>query len=182
MSVSSPVRITTPVDEAGGGVITSNALHAKAHRGEIFTSSYKNPDASLIADNANFDLLIVPNATNEVVMAYRVSSTGAYEIAIYESTTVSDNGTSLPARNRSRPKAVAISSTAQVYHTPTVTNVGQLLLNEVGSGVLGGPNVSPLTADNEWILKASVTYLIRVINRSGSAQSISALLNWFEEE
>jgi hypothetical protein len=181
MNTSSPVRITDPVDEAGGGIITSNALHAKAHKGEIFTSSYKNPDASLIADNANLDLLLVPNATNEVVLAYRVSSTGAYEIAFYEDVTVSDNGTPLPARNRSRPKSVAISSTAQVYHTPTVTNAGQLLLNEVGSGVLGGPNISPPAADNEWILKASIPYLIRIINRSGSAQSMSTIVNWFEE-
>ncbi|MHA2068109.1 MAG: hypothetical protein ACXABY_27425 [Candidatus Thorarchaeota archaeon] len=181
MSGSNPVRIVGPVDKAGGGLIVSDARHAKAHEGEVFVSSYKSPDASLIADNASLDVLIIPDASHEVVMAYRLSSTGAYELAFYEDTTISSNGTELPARNRSRPKAVAIAATAKAYHTPTVTVVGQLLLNEVVSGVLGGPNVSPITADNEWILKASVPYLIRIINRSGSAQSMSIVISWYEE-
>lgn len=175
MKRSDPIRIVQPTD-VDGRVIFSDADHAKIHLGELFTSSYKNPDASPVADNANFDVLIITPADLSVNMTYEVTATGAYELAIYEDTTVTDNGTLLSRMNRNRILSHKKAKTL-VYHTPTVTNVGLLLLNEASNGLLGGVN----RGEKEWILKPSTRYLVRLINRAGSAQSMSTIVSWYEE-
>lgn len=175
IGASSPVRIVEPITPLGDGIVFANPSYAKIFQAKLFTASYKNPDAAPIADNANLDVLLVTPPINTATIDYRVSSTSAFELTIYEDTVTTNDGTPLPRRNRSRPLA-RNRAEALTYHTPTITNVGTLLLNEV-SGILGGP----IREEDRWVLKPNSKYLIRMINRSGAAQSMSITVNWFEE-
>lgn len=172
MTPSNPVRIEKPKGEHGG-VAMATRLQALIDVGRVFISSYKNPDASQIADNDNLDVLFV-TGDKPAEVYIKLSATGAFEYALYEDTTVSDNGTTLARRNRNRNHA-SIAPTVSTYHTPTVTNVGNLLDNELLAGILGGA-----ASGEHWDLKPSTNYLIRIINRAGSAQSMSIAATWID--
>lgn len=148
-------------------------LHQKVHEGELFTASYKTPDGAPVADNASLDILI-RTGTAAPHIEFTVSCAQAYEAILYESTTVTDNGTQLSERNRNRRSNK--TSVVDAFHTPTVTATGNLILHELASGILGGVSRS----EEEWILKPNTNYLLRLTNRAGSAQPMSAKVDWYE--
>lgn len=107
--------------------------------------------------------------------------TGDTDLAFFEDTTISDDGSSENVINMNRDSA-KLSNTF-VFQAPTVTGVGTELFNV---SFPGGEKKDSTSGSGGtqlgWILKPSSNYLIRITNQSGNAQTISALINIVETE
>lgn len=174
IGASDPIRIIFPISDEGE-VIIADRRQAIIHPGLEWVSSYKNPDATEIVDNANFDLLFV-TVNSKARFNYRVNASQVYELSFYENPTVTNNGVALFRRNYNR-LLVQNRPTARVYRTPIIGAVGDLLINEIAIGPSGGPG----DGFADWILSDNSTYLIRLTNRSGQAlASMSIVVTWDE--
>lgn len=97
-------------------------------------------------------------------------------VAIYEDTVVSANGTAVTSYNRNRNSANVAG--ALVYSTPTVTSVGTLLsAYKAGSGKAVGGEAR---GSAELVLKQNSQYLIRVTNDTTSNNWFDYLADWYE--
>lgn len=171
---SDPIRIVFPLSDEGE-VLIGDRRKALIHPGLEWVASFKNPDATPIANDANFDLLFV-TANSQTRFNYRVNASQIYELLFYENPTVTNNGTRLFRRNYNRPKAYN-RPTAQVFHTPIIGMVGDLLINEICNGPSGGPG----DGFADWVLSDNSAYLIRLTNRSGQAAAdMSIVVTWDE--
>lgn len=167
------------LDGISGAFVTISAVHAEVHEGATYQASYKSPDGAEIADNGVIEMLLQVGAKYAHTV-FSISCGGDSEVALYEGTTFSNAGTALSENNMKRPSG-AIASLAATY-TPTITLPGTLLLNDFIPGGTG-PRAAGGTArrDSEWILKPNTNYLIRGINRSGNAQPMSIVAQWYEK-
>lgn len=166
-------------DEEVGGLIITDSVHNEVHEGMMFQASYRSPDASDVADNGTLDLLVRVGADN-IHTAFEFVAGGDAEHAIYEGTTVTDSnfGTALSENNMNRGSI--ITTDVQVTHTPTINSIGTLLHNMFLPGGTGGQALgASIRTGTEWILAANTTYLLRLINRAGTAQPLCIVLQWY---
>jgi hypothetical protein len=153
--------------------------HHKVHEGDTWESSYKSPDASPIADNANLDILIVVGA-ERAHFTFEGACGGDAELLLYEAATASANGTRLADANMNR-NALNGPTTA-TYHSPTVTAAGNQLRNTfLPGGTRQQATGGTTRTGTEWILRTNTTYLLRLTNRAGSAQPASLAVQWYEK-
>lgn len=156
-----------------------NSPHHENHEGNHYEASYKSPDGADVGDNDNLDILIVTGA-QVAHMVWDIGAGGDAEVFHYEGVTTSDNGTLALQANTNR---LSVNTAVTIiYHTPTISNLGtQLPPNSYLPGGTGG-NAGGGTRDHdvEWILKKNTKYLLRVTNRSGQAQPIGTILQWYE--
>jgi hypothetical protein len=146
------------------------------HSGNSFVCrGYKD-----IASGGTYDLLIVTPDTSRLAHAtFQLFNATEIEYYFYINTVTSDNGTQLSCLNRNNNSAT--TPTTMVYHTPTVTDVGDLAAdNRFGNNrTFGGQAHST----EELILKRNTKYLIRTTNRtSGAANLFNYVLSWYEHE
>lgn len=170
------------VDREVWGLTTIDSVHRMVHKGRTFQASYKSPEGADIADNGNVTFLIKTGG-REVHFAYSPAAGGDTELVFYEETTVSSNGTSVSRVNMNRRNSIFVPSVL-VFHTPTVTGLGTLLQNILLPGGAGNPAASTpggaFRSDTEWELKENTNYIVRIINRAGSAQPMSIGVQWYE--
>jgi hypothetical protein len=174
-------------DLIGGAPMMIDWVHHHVHMGDTFQASFKTPEGSDIADNAALEILISP--TNEVIEAhttFMVAAGGDAELEFWEQTETSDDGTGLDERNMRRRRAGTNFATIRVFEGPTITVDGIRLHH---SFLPGGAGPAQFAAggtareDTEWVLALTApNYLIRVINRSGSAQPMSVVVQWYEHQ
>lgn len=156
-------------------------VHHKVHESVTFQSSYKTPEGSDVADDASQDWLIQVRADRVPHLVYEVACGGDAEVSLYEAPTVSSNGTALARVNMDRNSQGG--SDVLTFRDPTVTVVGNLIQNTL---IPGG--TQPRTGggvgrqNTEWLLRLNTLYLLRVTNRSGGAQPVSVLIQWYEKE
>jgi len=161
-------------------MVVIDYAHHKVHEGDTWESSYKTPDASPIADNANLDILIITGAVRPH-LTFEGACGGDAEIILYESATASANGTPLANANMDRNN-LSSGPTAAAYHTPTVTGVGnQLSISFLPGGTKNQATGGTARTGTEWILRTNTNYLIRITNRAGSAQPASLIVQWYEK-
>lgn len=163
-------------DKTSGATITVLLSHAHVHDGRMYEVSYKTPDGSPLADNDNIDFLFRPNASHSHFSFGSVAA-NPIEVLFYESSTITNVGTSLSVVGLNRIRTISPLSVA--YRTPTVSNVGNLLGARLQ--VWGISPLTPSFPETPWVLNMNTDYLIRVINRAGSAQDIGMIMQWFEE-
>lgn len=130
-----------------------------------------------VANGLSTDILLVTGNTDlHVHLNATVISESEASFCLYEDTTTSNDGTTVTAYNRNR-----LSSNLPVTitkHTPTVTGVGTCIWTKHwGSGKDAGAEVR---SENEFILKRSAKYLLRVTNATTNNNYISFLLNYYE--
>jgi len=158
------------VDPYGGQVLI-DMLHHEVHEGGAFSASFMQ---SVLAGN-NLDVLIVTGA-NELHLRFRVAILKKpMHVHLYEDTTVSANGTSVPIYNANRTSST--TSTTSVYYGPSVTGVG----TELELVYLPKEDMLGVTPLPEWILKPNSIYMLRVENASGNDADIGIALTWYEE-
>jgi len=159
------------VDEHSEALEMIDVGHAHIHEGKMFDVC----DLATISLGAYKDYLIVTGATKFIHIKITCSADGKGNIALYEDAVTSNNGTGMTEFNRNRVSANTPEAT--VFHTPTVSNVGTMLCDELfGSGNKSGGETR---ADNEWVLKQNAKYLVRV---SASVNiDVSTKINWYEE-
>jgi hypothetical protein len=155
--------------------------HHEVHEGDAYETSYKSPDPSPIADNALFDLLIQVGP-KPLHFTFDALAGGDAEILLYEGATVSATGTELNIFNLNRLQPDA-SSVIFAAHTPTLTATGTTLLNEFLPGGTGGQTAGGQSRDAfERIFRTGTAYMLRQVNRAGTAQPMSNHVQWYEEE
>jgi len=109
-------------------------------------------------------------------------SAGDIDIETFEGTTTSADGTAVAVfnRNRNSSNTPAIS----VSHTPTITADGtqihDRLVHPTDFGVGTSEGIVSPNLGEEWILKPSTKYLVRVTNNSGGAVKLTMEMLWYE--
>ena len=164
------------IDAATKSLSAISIDHLLAHDEKAFSFSYV---ASAVADAASAELLLITPATPEVHFIVYVRASGDSSVNLYEGADAVA-GTAITPVNRKRASALTAVTTAS--HTPTVTTDGTLIYQDVvfaSTSVLatGGGDGG---FDNEFILKPSTKYLLRITNTSGSAATIVAQPRWLE--
>lgn len=166
------------VDQFTGAIGSIDQEHLQIHNGNGYTIA----DRVLILNGGGvLDLLgIVPAATFPHFRQIQVASSGGpFDIDFYEGTTVSANGTEITAYNNNRNS----SNTPDLvtYSGPTVTDDGDLLETVYVPGTKQTGSLGS-EGSNEWLLKPSTNYMIRITNNtSGGGTSIFVTnIFWYE--
>lgn len=162
------------------GIISS--VHAHAHRGKVFHMAVKQTG---LADTASAEFLIrVPAAIYPHVHRFRVNlSAGDVDIVQYEGATITAPGTPVSTFNTNRNSSNVPSTL--IYGAPTVgadgTEIHRMWTPSMGTGIgQSQVGISDAEAGEEWILKPSTDYLMRITNNSGAALSFWAEMLWYE--
>ena len=167
------------IDADVGGIVVTDHVHHEVHEGEMFVSSFTVPHGSEIGNDKSQDFLIV-TAAKEAHIFFEVTTGGDAEVLFYEDATTSNDGTGLAELNMNRRSTETAVET--VFHTPTVSTTGTLLIHSFVAGGSGPQSSGGASrSDTEWILDTNSKYLLRVTNRSGSAIQLSAVFEWYSE-
>lgn len=167
-------------DEITGALATISTVHHEIHDGDTFQSSWKSPDASPIADNAVATMLLTTGARYPH-LTFEIAAGGDAEVRLYKNPTVTDVGTVNPSHNMNDGSSK--TATAMVTMAPTVTDVGeQKHICFLPGGTGGNSPGGTARQETEWILDIDSSYMIQATNRSGIAQPIGIVAQWYEEE
>ena len=148
--------------------------HQRIHNQQRF---FCNRYASGLSNGTNYDLSIVTHATTKAHMVIDARWLATGRVEIYEGATLSNNGTALTLTNRDRNSATV--GVTLLYHTPTVTNTGTLILASLHGTTTFDMQPLMNNFDTELILKTNTKYLIRMASTSGS-NAYSILWDWYE--
>lgn len=170
------------VDQYTGALTVIAETHRMTHEGFVFHADRK---VTGLADAGTDDMLIaVPAATFPHMHRIRINTgKGDIDITLYEGTTTSADGTAVTSfvtnRNSANTPDVVIT------HTPTVTGVGTAIhsawIPPTATGVgQSAEGVRGAEQGEEWLLKPSTKYLLRVTNNSGSTIDLWVELLWYE--
>lgn len=155
--------------------------HRMIHDGMAFHATHR---AVSLANGASHDHLIaVPAGSYPHITAVIASlADSPCDILSYEGVTTSDDGTAIAMFNRNRNSTNTPNIT--LTHTPTITDLGTLIHDRFVPDAGGqGSNDIGIVSPNfgeEWILKPSTKYLVRITNNSGGAITITEEHLWYE--
>lgn len=150
--------------------------HQKTHEGRYFSGGYYNAS---VASSGTVELLV--QITTETWHAKATVAVGGDStVQIFEGTTFSAAGTAVTMTNHNRASAKTFTGT--VTHTPTLTAAGTQLNGTMlipgGSG--GNASGGDIGFENEFVLKASTNYMIRVTNVSTGNVAISVTIEGYQ--
>lgn len=179
-----PVSVTSggesaSLDQVVNAQVTVDMLHHQIHLGHLYEASALDTN---VADAGTFEVLVQTGLASPHLRG-QFAAAGSARIQIYEGSAFSDAGTPVAAVNRNRNSANTAEAT--VTHTPTISDDGDLLLDDLlpgGLGVLGRSIGSSLSTFEEFVLKPSENYLLRLTNISGTASPVSISLAFYEVE
>lgn len=157
-----------------------DAVHVHTHEGSLYTVSHRFES---IADNTSVYLHIKTAAGRNNHTNFSITASGYCDVFLYESPTLSSNGTAKTIYNNNRSSTKTSSTLA--YYSPTVSAVGTELFTTLlpgGSGfvTVGASGGSPVRGGTEWIFDQSRSYLISGKNTSGAAADITISVSWYE--
>jgi len=163
-------------DTLTSALVVVDYAHHKIHNGDSFTVSYKTPDASPLADNGV--LAIALTTTNKYVhLVFSTSHGGDAEVRFSENPTTA-SPTVLNPVNKNRESAQTPSVYANLIGT--VTDEGDLLLENFLPGGTAASSQGVIgELRDEWDLDLNSTYLIQLINRAGTSQPGSMVIEWY---
>ena len=166
-------------------VTTMPHEHRVAHDGFFFHASGKV--TGMIDTNVD-DFLIVTPAAPEVNFAsvHLSLGKGDVDIQVYEDSTTSAAGSALPVLNVNRNSTITPGTV--LTFGPTVTGIGTLVHTEWAPPTAAGIGQTASGIDSaggkgeEWILKPSAKYIIRLTNNSGETISYQWDMSWYEPD
>jgi len=169
---------TALVDPDLEALLTVPIEHNLVHDGVVFSCFHS---FLLTAAATSKWLHVKVPATHIAHMRFRFMSEAKIDYYVYENPTLTNDGTALTEFDINRVTANA--SNVDVFHTPTITNVGTMIDN----GMIGtngfltdtGGSISPM---RDWVFNASESYLIGANNNDAAAKDIVIQLSWYEEE
>lgn len=146
-------------------IVSTPLDHARVHRGDLWVHSTVT---TALNDAATYVLHLKTHAdVTETHLTFDATGSGACYVRLYEGPTVSNAGTALTPVNRQRITARQQAKSFLLYHTPTTSDNGTLLLTRyMGAGQRGDGDMR----EAEWVLKANTSYLI--ILESDAASNI----------
>lgn len=154
-------------------LVSIDSVHQNIHDGLFYTSRRNN---AALANNASIDVLfrVVDGAHARVSAS--LGGDGAF--LGYSGPTTTADGTAVPRNNRNRFSTNTAASL--VFHTPAVSVVGTLLVEQYIFGGSGGKAIgSDIDTFLEWLLSPG-DYLMRLTNTSGQVQRAGLALDWYE--
>jgi len=164
---------TITVDSNTRTLVNIDYEHHMVHQGKMFTVI----EVTDLGNGAVRDILIVtPDTTEWAHMVWEVEHELETMVQFYCGATYSDNGTAISSFNRNSNSNN--TATTLIYHTPTITDVGELIATiQQGDGKKagGGDRVS-----NEYVLRQNCAFLIRITNSTTSQNLVAMKLNWYE--
>lgn len=142
-------------------------------------SEYSVTSDFTILDGQSMYLLGVTNSKKVTFKDFNLtSSQDNISLEFFESATISLNGSLLTSYDLDRE--VNSSATMAVYGNPTVSNEGIKLMKHVmpnGGFFIGGSTNMP----ENWKLKSSTNYLVKVTNNSGFDANMTGNFYWKEK-
>ncbi len=166
------------VDLYSGAVGVIEQEHLKIHEGKLFTIA-KRFTVTNVGGTHEF-LGVVPAAVFPHFRSLTITSDGGpNDVDFYEDTTVSANGAAVTPYNNNR-NSITIPELL-IYDIPTITGDGTLLEPILIPGTKQAGSFGS-EASNEWILKASSNYMIRITNNTVGAGTSNFTINmfWYE--
>lgn len=162
-----------------GNQVTITRPHWEVHHGEMFTAAKRLAGV----DNGNsVDFLVVTGAS---LVPHAVVTIGVSAMCwadIYPLPTVTDDGTEITAFNNNG--ASSESSTTKVYHTPSLSDTGDVALEIIVPGGTKSNAVGSIARPtSEFILPASSKWLFRATSKAGVGASadIGFFMEFYEE-
>lgn len=156
--------------------------HRMSHEGFMYHTSGKV--TGMIDANVDDFLFVTPALTFPHLQRLEFTfGAGDIDIVAYEDTTTSADGALVTTHNTNRNSTN--TPNLEIYQGPTVTGVGTLIhtqwVQPTSTGVGQTANgVSNVSNGEEWLLKPSTKYLIRVTNNSGATINYRFEALWYE--
>lgn len=160
--------------DISGALITITVEHSKIHQGKGWEVSIETGN---ISSGASYYVLFkTSDGYRPHLRSYEITATDSpITIRLFEGSTVSADGTAVTARNRNRNQSD--NNGVSVFYQPIVTAEGTRLETDYiasGGNKIGG-NAGSFY--EEWILKPSTNYLMKITN--GSNNTVEAFFNAF---
>lgn len=155
---------------------TIDYAHHEIHSGSHYKCGYQ--DTTLDTDDTVALVFTTPDTTKWMHFVLTSQVTGPATIQLFETPTLSAEGTALTPVNRNRNSASV--STMVVKHTPTVTVNGTKLSEKwVGSDGFKEISGGSVRGDSEMILKQDTQYLVLL---TAEADTMKAAIggDWYE--
>lgn len=174
---SMPVHLTEIEAGQSGGLTVITYPHHELHEGQMFSYSYRSPDATPIADNGTI-IVALTTGSNQLHLVWFASAGGDMELEILEGATIADGSVvSAPNHNRNSAKLAP----AVVTLNPTVSADGTRLDHAyIPGGTGGNAGGGSANRSNEWVLLPGTTYALRATNRAGSNKPMGVYLSFYE--
>lgn len=158
-------------------------IEANIKNGLQFYVRKSYPLGSEIGGGDSVELLFRTTTKTIIPKSRVVSYIGEeFQIEIFESPTLTDDGTPINPSNFNRVNPVA--STVEFYESPTATADGTPIEPEpeyyFGAASAIFRNASALSESRERILPPNTDYLIRITNNDTGAGRFSYFLDWYE--
>jgi hypothetical protein len=157
-------------------------LHRLTHDGFVYHSSGKV--TGMIDSNVDDFLVVVPAVTFPHFQRLQITAgRGDIDILVYEGATASDDGTPVSTFNVNRNSTNTPDTV--LNSAPTISDVGTLIhtqwIQPTATGVGQSPaGITGETNGEEWVLKPSTKYLIRITNNSGATIAYRYEFLWYE--
>jgi len=165
-----------------GPLITISYPHHEIHDGSYFIAGHLLADTSALADDATYDMSIRPSTDGtgkDLHATLQVKTGGNAESYLYEGTNADTDGTDVVVYNLNRASTEV--SDVQIQIDPTINTIGTLIHPDlIPGGAKVGASGGASRSGSEWILSRDSVYLLRAINRAGSAQPASLHAEWYE--
>jgi hypothetical protein len=145
--------------------------------GHAFATGSLRSFADPLPAGQSIDIAIAfPSGVNPLFTITGLSSGNAIGY-LYENANVT-GGTSLPIVNRNRASTIASQGVAVL--NPTVTSVGNPILQEILLGGEGKKGAGAEMHGNNIILKGLTSYLFRLTNADNQSHASEIILTWNE--
>lgn len=157
-------------------VVSIGTVHARIHQGLFYSADVIDP---ALASAADLNVLIRPAATVSMHTRFSIVTGGDAQVWLFEGTTFSAPGAVETASNRNRFSGHVAQGL--VNSGPTITADGvQLLTGLIVGGKSGQSSGGVRESFEEWILKTSEVYLLRVRNLNAQAQAADIQVDFYE--
>lgn len=156
-----------------GNIRAIDVLNSAVHDGTSFVYTEAQ---SIASGSSGYFLGKVGSITAHLMGFFIKSNAAPLLIELYESPTISSDGTQRVAIARNRQST--ISALMSVFLNPTVTSAGTLLLSDKIFG--DKQTVSADYLAGEWVLKKNTNYLFKLSNTSNQSIDVVAGFNWAE--
>jgi len=168
---------TITLDPVASAVPVVDTLHQRTHEGDTYHYSNIFID---VADDASADFLVKVGANKDLHSTFAGEAGGDSYPYLLRSPTVSSNGFEVSPVNKN--SNYSNNSDAQIFINPVVTASGDILYQSYIPGG-SGPKTFGGSAEerDEWVLKKSTDYLVRMTNVAGSAKIMSMRMTYYEK-
>jgi hypothetical protein len=177
------INVVSPIDSFTEAVKQIDTDHAYIHEGKFFEAFFNETLATAAT------VIITFTTPADKYIHYRnekINTSGdKITVELFESAVISTGGTAFTPINHNR--VTAATSTVSILRAPTLATAGDgnLIAQSYiggGTGTGGNRSGSETTNVNEYILKRSTTYVIKITNGSAAANIVQINPVWYEED